>query len=44
VNIDEKELKLLYDFATDKDNSFLHISFFGGKPIFFNRFDKIILE
>ena len=44
VNVDEKELKILYDFATDKPNSFLHISFFSGKPIFFNRFDKIILE
>jgi hypothetical protein len=43
VNVDENELKRIYDFATDEPNSFLHISFFGGKPTFYRRFDKIIL-
>jgi hypothetical protein len=44
VNVDEQELKTIYDFATEQPNSFLHISFFGGKPNFFKKFDKIILE
>lgn len=43
VNVDEKELKRIYDFATDEPNSFLHISFFASKPTFYRKFDKIIL-
>jgi len=36
-------LKEVYDYATDRDNSFLHIVF-GRRPIFFKRFDKIVME
>jgi Cdc6-like AAA superfamily ATPase len=43
-SIDPKLLKSVYDFATDSPNSFLHISFFGRKPTFFKKFDRIILE
>jgi hypothetical protein len=43
VNVDEKELKRIYDFATDEPNSFLHISFFASKTTFYRKFDKIIL-
>ena len=35
---------LMYEFATNEPNSFLHVSFFAGKPTYFKRFDKIILE
>lgn len=34
----------VYDFATEKPNDFLHVSFFAGKPIYFKKFDKIIFE
>ena len=37
-------LKRLYTFATDEDNSFLHISFVPRRPVFFKRFDRIIEE
>lgn len=43
VNIDKNMLHHLYEFATEEPNSFLHISFFGGKPTFFRKFDKIII-
>jgi len=43
-SIEPKLLKSVYDFATDSPNSFLHISFFGRKPTFFKKFDRIILE
>lgn len=43
VNINDNELKDIYDFATDEPNSFLHISFFGGKPKFFKKFNEIII-
>lgn len=42
-SIDPKLLKDIYDYATDKDNSFLHIVF-GRRPIFFKRFDKIVMD
>lgn len=38
--IDEDLFKQLYDFATD-GNSFLHVSFAGGRPRFFKKFDAI---
>ena len=43
LNISKEKLKIYYDFATkDGNNSFLHISLFGGKePMFFKKFDKI---
>lgn len=43
VNVDKNLLHHLYEFATEEPNSFLHISFFGGKPNFFRKFDKIII-
>lgn len=43
VNVDKNLLHHLYEFATEEPNSFLHISFFGGKPSFFRKFDKIII-
>jgi len=44
LNLDKKQFYDIYDFATDGNNSFLHISFFGGKPRFHKKFDQIILE
>ena len=44
LNINPDMLDSLYKYATDTPNSFLHISFFGGKPTFFKKFDKIILN
>lgn len=42
-SIDPKLLKEVYDFAISKEpNSFLHISFFSGKPTFYQKFNKII--
>ena len=43
-SIDRKLLKSVYDYATDEPNSFLHISFFGRRPQFFKKFDKIEIE
>lgn len=34
--------KKIYDFATDKLNSFLHIQLCGARPHYFKKFDKII--
>jgi hypothetical protein len=42
--IEPKLLKAVYDFATSTPNSFLHISFFGRKPTFFKKFDRILIE
>jgi Cdc6-like AAA superfamily ATPase len=42
-SIEPKFFKQLYDYATDKENSFLHMVF-GRRPQFYKRFDKIILE
>lgn len=41
--IDPKLLKKVYDFATDSNNGFLHISLAGRKPSFFKKFDKILI-
>lgn len=43
-SIDPKLLQSIYNFATDAPNSFLHISFCGRKPVFFKKFDRIIVE
>lgn len=40
--INEDLFEKLYDFAT-QDNSFLHVSFVNGKPLFFKKFDRIVL-
>ena len=40
-SIPRETLQRVYDFATSEPNSFLHISFFGSKPTFYKRFDKI---
>jgi hypothetical protein len=42
--IDPKLLRDIYEFAVDGNNSFLHISFCGRKPIFFKKFDRIVIE
>ena len=43
LSIDPKLLKSVYDFATDANNGFLHISLCGRKPAFFKKFDKILI-
>jgi len=43
-SIDPKLLKAVYEFAIDAPNSFLHISFFGRKPTFFRKFDRIVFS
>lgn len=43
LNVDKKEFNDLYTFATYEPNSFLHISFFGGQPKYFKKFDEIII-
>jgi archaellum biogenesis ATPase FlaH len=43
LNINEKLFDDLYNFATKEPNSFFMINFLTGKPIFYKRFDKIIL-
>lgn len=40
--IEPKFLQSVYKYATEKPNSFLHISFCGRRPIFFSKFDRII--
>lgn len=42
LNLDKKDFENLYNFATYEPNSFLHISFFGGKPKYFKKFDQIL--
>jgi hypothetical protein len=43
--IDNKEFKKIYDFATgDKMNSFLHIQLCGAKPLYFKKFDRILMS
>lgn len=44
LNLNKHEFEEIYDFATSGNNSFLHISFFGGKPKYFKKFDEIMLE
>jgi hypothetical protein len=42
LNLNKKDFENLYSFATHEPNSFLHISFFGGKPKYFKKFDQIL--
>jgi hypothetical protein len=42
-SIEPKFFKEIYDYATDKDNSFLHMVF-GRRPQFYKRFDKIVFQ
>jgi len=42
-SINPKLLQNVYKYATQRPNSFLHISFFGRKPIFFSKYDRIIV-
>jgi hypothetical protein len=44
INVNHKELKRVYDFATEEPFSFLHITFNAGIPKFFKKFDPIICE
>lgn len=39
--LDKDKFKKAYDFATEEPYSFLHISFFGNKPLFFKKYDRI---
>jgi len=43
-SIEPKLLKSVYDYATAIPNGFMHISFFGRKPTFFRKFDRILIE
>lgn len=43
-SIEPKLLKSVYEYATAVPNGFLHISFFGRKPTFFRKFDRILIE
>lgn len=43
-SIDKKRLERLYAFATNEQNSFLHISFFGRAPTFYKKFSRIVEE
>lgn len=40
--VERDRFKKIYDFATDKLNSFLHIQLCGARPIYFKKFDRII--
>ena len=44
LNLDKKDFKEMFQFATDSPNSFLHVSFFSGKPKFFRKFDQILID
>ncbi len=43
LNVDPVLLKSLYEFATAEDRSFLHINLFGSRPVFYKKFDRVIL-
>ena len=43
LNVDAKTLKRVFDFATEEPFSFLHITFNAGQPLFFKKFDRIVL-
>ena len=42
LSVDNDHFKKVYDFATDKMNSFLHIQLCGARPLYFKKFDKIV--
>lgn len=42
--VDSEKFKKVYDFATDKMNSFLHIQLCGAKPLYFKKFDRILMS
>lgn len=41
--VDNDDFKKLYDYATDKMNSFLHIQLCGARPLYFKKFNPISL-
>jgi hypothetical protein len=43
-SIDRKKFDAVWEFATDKPNSFLHIVVTGVRPVFFKKFNKIVME
>jgi hypothetical protein len=43
-SIDRKKFDAVWDYSTDKPNSFLHIVVTGVRPIFFKKFNRIIEE
>jgi hypothetical protein len=42
--VDNDMFKRVYDFATDKMNSFLHVQLCGARPLYFKKFDKIVSD
>lgn len=43
--LDEYDIsEAIFDFATDEINSFLHVNMFGGRPVFFKKFNKIVIK
>ena len=42
--VDNDMFKRVYDFATDKMNSFLHVQLCGARPLYFKKFDKIVCD
>lgn len=42
--IEPKFLQSVYKYATERPNSFLHISFCGRRPLFFSKFDRIMVN
>lgn len=44
LSVDNDMFKSIYDFATDKMNSFLHIQLCGARPLYFKKFDRIVSE
>jgi hypothetical protein len=44
LSVDNDMFKSIYDFATDKMNSFLHIQLCGARPLYFKKFDRIVSD
>lgn len=44
LSVDNDMFKSIYDFATDKMNSFLHIQLCGARPLYFKKFDRIVCD
>jgi ABC-type dipeptide/oligopeptide/nickel transport system ATPase subunit len=44
LSVNPDEFKTLYDYATDDMNSFLHIQMTGARPLYFKKFNRIMLE
>lgn len=44
LSVDTNEFKQLYDYATNKMNSFLHVQLCGARPLYFKKFNPICLS